>query len=344
MPKYDALLLVSYGGPEQMDDVMPFLRNVVVGRNVPEERLEAAVKHYELFDGVSPASEELRGLLSALILAFAADQEKGTDPFCGDHPSDLEGKRGQSPFSPPAIYWGNLFWHPMLEETLQQMADEGVTHALAFCTSAYGSYSSCRKYADAIEAAREKVGDAAPMIDKIKPFSTEASFLDPMADRVRKAIEQLPEEKRPDAKILFTAHSLPVAMAAKSPYVEQIEAACHAVAERLELNAWKLAWQSRTGPPTQPWLEPDAADMIREMNRGESVVVVPIGFCFEHMETVYDLDTVLRATADEAGVTFARAMTIGADPRFVQMILDLYHKYEAADTPPRCAEDCCPPK
>ena len=320
MPKYDALLLVSYGGPERMEDVMPFLRNVVEGLGVPDERLQKVADHYALFDGVSPSSEELRGMLSSLLRAFASEE--------GDS---------------PAIYWGNLFWHPTLEETIAQMASDGVTRALAFCTSAYKSYSGCRKYSDAIAAACEKVGEGAPPVDKIKPFFDQPGFLEPMADRVARAIGQLPEEDRDGATVLFTAHSLPITMADQSPYVEQLETACDVVAKRLKLSDWKLAWQSRSGPPRQPWLEPDVGDLVAEMKPGTNIVVAPIGFCFENMETVYDLDTVLRAKAEESGVTMVRAMTVGADPRFIQMILDLYYKYESADSPPRCADGCCPP-
>ncbi len=337
MASYDALLLVSYGGPEGPDDVMPFLENVVRGKNVPPQRLAAVARHYELFDGVSPLNAENRALLAAVV-----NHLRGQDRSL-------------------AVYWGNLHWHPLLTDAVQQMAEDGVGRALAFATSAFGSYSSCRKYRDEIEAARQEVGDAAPPIDKLRLFYNHPGFIEPMAERVAAAFEELPEERREAAQLVFTAHSLPVAMAESCPYREQLHEACSLISDRALQSAvpasdWTLVYQSRSGPPSQPWLEPDVGDYLRELPRQSDirdVVVVPVGFLAENMELVYDLDVVARGVCEEIGLNMVRSAVVGCHPRFVQMIVELVAERTDPNpqrltlgahgpSPDDCPTGCCP--
>jgi ferrochelatase len=310
MPSYDAFLLVSFGGPEGPDDVMPFLANVTRDRNVPPERLAGVARHYYAFGGVSPINEQCRDLLAAVRADFAA--------------------RGLS----LPLYWGNRNWTPYLADTVRQMAGDGVRRAAAFVTSAYSSYSSCRQYLDDIERARAAVGPDAPRIDKIRRFYNHPGFIEPFADNVRAALATLPAEMRDKAHLVFTAHSVPVAMAeASGPagdrgrYVTELTEAARLIAERTGARAhpWSLAYQSRSGPPSQPWLEPDVRDHLGELAKSgtRAVVVVPVGFVSDHMEVRHDLDLEAAETADSLGVAFARAATPGTSPRFASMITEL---------------------
>jgi ferrochelatase len=298
--RFDALLIVSFGGPEQREDVIPFLENVLRGRNVPRERMLAVAEHYYHFGGRSPINDQNRELIAALREVV-------------DIP----------------VYWGNRNWHPMLADTVRQMRDDGIRRAVAFATSAFGSYSGCRQYIENIERARAQVGDRAPEIFKIRPFSTNPLFIEAMADRVRAALAELP-----NARLVFTAHSVPVAMAQASPYVEELEAASRKVAEAVGARDGKLVYQSRSGPPTQPWLEPDIGDYLREIRT--DTVIAPIGFLSDHMEVVYDLDTEARAVCDQLGVRMVRAGTVGTHPAIIRMIADLVKQEHDA-----CPEDCC---
>ena len=329
---YDAILLVSFGGPEGMDEVMPFLRNVLRGRNVPEARMREVARHYELFGGVSPINEQNRRLIRAL------GQELG--------------ERG--PRLP--VYWGNRNWHPLLADTLRKMRDEGVGRALAFVTSAYSSYSGCRQYREDIERARAEVGEGAPRADKLRAFFNHPGFVGPNAERVRAALAEIPEGRRGRAELAFTAHSIPAAMAAGCDYVSQLNETCRLVAGAAGHASWRLVFQSRSGPPTQPWLEPDILDHLRRLKEGgaRDVVVSPVGFISDHMEVIYDLDTEARRTADELGLNLVRAATVGTHPVFVSMIRELIvERLDPAAPrralglfPPRadaCAVDCCPP-
>ena len=257
---YDALLVLSFGGPEKHEDVIPFLENVLRGRNVPQERLLEVAEHYYHFGGRSPINDQNRALVAAL----------------------------QAVLKIP-VYWGNRNWHPLLADTLRQMRDDGIRRAVAFVTSAFGSYSGCRQYMEDLDCARAAVEDA-PAIDKIPPFSTHPLFLEAMTDRVRTALDQLPT-----ARLIFTAHSIPQSMAQSSPYVQQLEQACAQVAQNVVRKDWKLVYQSRSGPPSQPWLEPDICDYLRA-NPADSILI-PIGFLSDHMEVLYDLDTEARADA-----------------------------------------------
>jgi len=298
LPSYDALLIVSFGGPEKRDDVIPFLENVLRGRNVPHERMLAVAEHYYHFDGRSPINDQNRALIAALRDVVKVP-----------------------------IYWGNRNWHPMLADTVRQMRDDGVKNAIAFVTSAFGSYSGCRQYIEDIQRARAAVENA-PTIDKIRPFSAHPKFIEAMRDRVRTAVAELP-----NGRLVFTAHSVPMSMAESSPYVAELERACAAIAGRSD---WKLVYQSRSGPPGQPWLEPDIGDYLREIR--SDVVIVPIGFLSDHMEVLYDLDTEARAICEELGVRMVRAGTAGTHPAMIEMIAELVEL-----KPDACAEGCCPP-
>ena len=267
MSLYDALLIVSFGGPEKREDVIPFLENVLRGRNVPRERMLEVAEHYYHFDGRSPINDQNRALIDALRPAVKIP-----------------------------IYWGNRNWHPMLSDTVSRMKSDGIKRAVAFVTSAFGSYSGCRQYIEDIARARAEVGEGAPEIFKIRPFSDHPKFRAAMIDRVRTALAELPH-----GKLVFTAHSVPLSMAESSPYVRELETACAAVAGRIGRNDWKLVYQSRSGPPTQPWLEPDINAYLREIR--SDVVIVPIGFLSDHMEVLYDLDTEAR----EVGIKDATA-------------------------------------
>ena len=295
--RYDALLIVSFGGPEKREDVIPFLENVLRGRNVPRERMLEVAEHYYHFDGRSPINDQNRALIDAL-----------------------------RPVVKLPVYWGNRNWHPLLADTVRQMHDDGIKRPVAFVTSAFGSYSGCRQYIEDIDRARGQM-----RIDKIRPFSDHPKFIEAMTDRIRSALGELPH-----GRLVFTAHSVPLSMAESSPYVRELEQTCAAVAGRIGRNDWKLVYQSRSGPPTQPWLEPDIGDYLREIR--SDVVIVPIGFLSDHMEVLYDLDTEARAICDELGLKMVRAGTVGTHPAMIQMIAELVEQEHAA-----CADGCCPP-
>ncbi len=329
---YDALLVVSFGGPEGMDDVMPFLSNVLRGRNVPESRMREVAHHYELFGGVSPINEQTRRLIGALE-------------------RELERAGPRLP-----VYWGNRNWHPMLADTLGQMRDDGIKNALAFVTSAYSSYSGCRQYREDIERAREAAGPGAPSVSKLRSFYNHPGFVGPNVENLRAALGQLPEERRSAARVAFTAHSVPSAMAAGCDYERQLLETCRLTASGAGAADWRLVFQSRSGPPTQPWLEPDICDHLRALRREgvADVVVAPVGFISDHMEVLYDLDTEARQLSEELGVNMIRAATVGTHPEFVRMIRELIIERLDPAAPRRalgrlppshdvCPVDCCLP-
>ncbi len=329
---YDAILVVSFGGPERAENVIPFLENVLRGKNVPRERMLAVAEHYYHFGGKSPINEQNRQLIAALQ-------------------AELEQNGPRLP-----IYWGNRNWHPMLADTLRQMKADGVRRALAFMTSAYSSYSSCRQYRENVVAAQAVVGDSAPVVDKIRVFFNHPGYIEATADRVATALRQVPEAGRAAAHVIFTAHSIPSSMAQGCKYVVQLEEASRLVSERLGRSQHKLAFQSRSGPACQPWLEPDVLDYLRELQaRGgvSDVVIVPIGFVSDHMEILYDLDTEAKGLCAELGLRMVRAATVGTHPRFVRMIRELIvERVEESSARPAlgvlgpshdvCPEDCCP--
>jgi protoporphyrin/coproporphyrin ferrochelatase len=318
---YDAVLVLSFGGPEKPDDVIPFLENVLRGRNVPRERMLAVAEHYHHFGGKSPINDQNRGLIAALR-------------------EELDSHGPRLP-----IYWGNRNWHPLLADTLRQMKADGVRRALAFVTSIFSSYSGCRQYLENIERARSQV-DGAPEIQKLRSFYNHPLFIEAQADRVRETLAG------PETSIIFTAHSIPISMAETSDYQKQLLESCRLVAECLGCNDWKLVYQSRSGPPSQPWLEPDIADVLRGLDRGASVVVVPIGFVSDHIEVIYDLDIEAQAVARERGVNMLRAGTVGVHPKFLRMIRELIGERLGTCQPraigqygpshDACPADCCP--
>lgn len=327
--RYDAVLFVSFGGPDKADDVLPFLENVLRGRRVPKERMLEVAEHYYHFGGKSPINEQNIALIDAIR------QELTTSGL------DLP------------VYWGNRNWYPFLTDTIQDMKDAGVRRALAFVTSGFSCYSGCRQYRENIQEARDTVGPEAPEIDKIRVFFNHPGFVHPMARNVRSAMKSL--GSKPQTPVLFTAHSIPLSMADSSDYCKQLQEASRLVAEQAKISKWKLVYQSRSGPPSQPWLEPDVCDAIRDLHeRGESnVVIVPIGFISDHMEVLFDLDTEAADLCKELGMKMARANTAGTDPEFVQMIRDLIaerafglsEKAAIGRMPANhdvCPLDCCP--
>jgi ferrochelatase len=338
MGSYDAFLLVSFGGPEGPDDVLPFLQNVTAGRGVPPERLAQVAEHYYQFGGVSPINQQCRDLLAAVGKEFAA-----------------------TGLSLP-VYWGNRNWQPYLADTLREMAADGVRRALAFVTSAYSSFSSCRQYLGDIEAARAAAGPAAPQVDKIRQFFNYPGFIEPLAAGVRAAASSLGPAAADGFDLVFTAHSIPVAMSQASgppgsgggAYPRQLADAAGLVAAAAGYDGpWRLAYCSRSGPPSVPWLEPDINDCLAELagSGSRAVVVSPIGFVSDHMEVRYDLDTEAAQTAQRLGLAFGRAATPGTDPRFVSMVADLVReRMDGADPqvlgglgagPDACPAGCC---
>jgi protoporphyrin/coproporphyrin ferrochelatase len=334
-PPYDAFLLVSFGGPEGRDDVIPFLENVTRGRGVPRARLEQVAEHYYRFGGVSPINQQCRDLLAAA--------EK-----------DLAGGGVDLP-----VYWGNRNWDPYLTDTVAAMAADGRQRAIAFVTSAYSSFSSCRQYLNDIERARVQAGSAAPQIDKLRPYFNHPGFIEPLADAVRVAARSLPNVMDHGFDLVLTAHSIPEAMAAASgpgggAYPAQLAEASRLVAGRVRgARSWRLAYQSRSGPPSVPWLGPDVGECLADLARSGSpaAVLVPVGFVSDHMEVIFDLDVEAAQIAERLGLPLARAATPGTDPRFVAMITELVRERQDG-LPPRalgtlgpalgtCHNGCC---
>jgi ferrochelatase len=325
--QYDALLVVSFGGPEGMHDVIPFLENVLHGRNVPRERMLKVAQHYELFGGVSPINQQNRNLIAALQ-------------------KELEINGPTLP-----IYWGNRNWHPLLPDTLKQMTADGIQRALAFVTSAYSSYSSCRQYLQNIADAQTEAGPGAPRVDKLRAFYNHPLFIEANVDQIRNAMSKL-EDPAP-VHLVFTAHSIPESMAANCDYAAQLAETGSLVAHALNIENWKLVYQSRSGSPAQPWLGPDVSDHLKalRLEGAKNVVVAPIGFVSDHMEVVYDLDVEASALAKDLGLNMVRARTAGTHPAFVKMIREMM--LERIDNEPArfvgshgprhnvCLPDCC---
>ena len=331
--RYDALLVVSFGGPEGMDDVMPFLDNVLDGLRLADAAKERVARRYERFGGVSPINAHTRKLIAALE-------------------EDLE---RDGPALP--VYWGNRNWHPLLPDTFRDMEADGVERVLAFVTSTFGSYNGCRKYREDLHAAARGLARP-PRVDKLRYGYNHPGFIGAVVERVRSALAEIRAGRRDEAVILFTAHSLPEAAARRAPYVEQLREACRLVAAGLEPPGlrWRLVYQSRNaryGPGE--WLGPDVREALtEEKERGaEDIVVAPIGFVCDHMEVILDLDVEAKEHADELGLAMVRAGTVGTHPAFVGMIRDLVRERTTAD-PVRavlgergpshdiCPSECCP--
>jgi ferrochelatase len=335
---YDALLLLSFGGPEGPEDVMPFLRNVTRGRGISDERLEAVASHYAHFGGVSPINAHNRALMAALELELRA------------HGIDLR------------LYWGNRNWKPYVADAVRHMRDDGVQRALVFTTSATASYSACRQYREDLAQARRVAGDGAPELVKLRHYFDHPGFVAANADALRVAIDQLPPEVRDSARLVFTAHSIPVSMNESSgPSSSGLYAAQHRETARLVAEtvrgagaAFDMVWQSRSGSPLVSWLEPDVNDHLRELAAQgvPAVVLCPTGFVCDHIEVLWDLDNEARETAAGLGLQFARAATAGTDPAFVAAVRELVQE-QLSGVAPRslgtlglcgidCPATCCP--
>jgi protoporphyrin/coproporphyrin ferrochelatase len=316
MNSFDALLVVSFGGPEKREDVMPFLENVLRGRNVPRERMLEVAEHYYHFDGRSPINDQNRQLIAALEQEFKNHGVK------------------------TPIYWGNRNWHPLLPETLKKMQADGIRRAAALTTSAFGSYSGCRQYREDIARAQQASGTEEMLIEKLPNFWDRQEFIEAMTDRVRAAMAMLPEAEQ----LIFTAHSIPLSMAEFSPYVRQLKEASAAVAAWCGMGSWNLVYQSRSGSPSQPWLEPDICEYLREQYAAgiRSVILCPIGFISDHMEVLYDLDTEARALCDEIGTKMVRAGTAGSHPKLISMVRDMVLNAPTSAVLSYCEPGCCP--
>ena len=333
MPDYDALLFVSFGGPERAEDVMPFLQNVTRGRGIPPERLESVAEHYYHLGGKSPINDQNRALIGALLPALVS---RGLEL---------------------PIYFGNRNWDPLLKDAVAEMKAAGVKRALAFITSAYSSYSGCRQYLGDLEQARAAV-EGAPVIEPLRRFFNHPGFVDACTDRVRAAWAELGTSLSPsqqaEARLVFTAHSIPRAMADTCDYEKQLRANAALISERLSHPHWDLVWQSRSGPPQVPWLEPDILDHVRSLHaRGTpGLVIAPIGFLSDHVEVLYDLDEEAQLLCRELGLPMARAGTVGTHPRFVDTIVELVMERVAGAEPQsvgplpawpkECWPGCCP--
>jgi protoporphyrin/coproporphyrin ferrochelatase len=326
MNSFDAVLVVSFGGPEKREDVMPFLENVLSGKNVPRERMLEVAEHYYHFDGRSPINDQNRQLIAALEQEFKNHGVK------------------------VPIYWGNRNWHPLLPETLKQMQADGIRHAAALTTSAFGSYSGCRQYREDIARAQQASGTEEMVIEKLPNFWDRQEFIEAMTDRVRAAMDMLPPAEHSGAghpkaeQLIFTAHSIPMSMADASPYVRQLKEASARVAAACGMSTWTLVYQSRSGPPSQPWLEPDICEYLREQYAAgiRSVILCPIGFISDHMEVLYDLDTEARALCDEIGMKMVRAGTAGSHPKLISMVRDMVLNAPTSAVLSYCEPGCCP--
>jgi len=329
---YDAILVLSFGGPEKRDDVIPFLENVLRGKPVPRERLLEVAEHYYHFDGISPINSQCRELITALRTELDAHQ-----------------------IALP-IYWGNRNWHPLLNDTLVRMKKDGIRKVLTYVTSGFSSYSGCRQYRENIAAALQHPDAAGMQIDKLRVFYNHPDFIAVVTEQVGKALSEFPLSERHSVQVAFTAHSIPMSMANSSDYTQQLRESCRLAAGSLELSEsqWTLVFQSRSGRPEDPWLEPDICDFLAMLKAGgkDNVVISPIGFLSDHMEVLYDLDDEARRFCIEHGLRMVRAGTPGSHPQFIRMIRKLIEERlhgAARECAGRfganhdvCPTDCCP--
>ncbi|HEY2041142.1 MAG TPA: ferrochelatase [Jatrophihabitans sp.] len=336
-PRPDAFLLLSFGGPQGPDEVMPFLRNVTAGRGIPDERLAEVAEHYLHYGGVSPITSQNEELLAAVRAEF--DRRGITLP----------------------TYFGNRNWHPLLADTARSMVTDGIEHALVLTTSATGSYSGCRQYREDLARVTDELAGTAPRFSKLRHYFDHPGFITANVDGVRAAIAQLPDEDRDTARLVFTAHSVPVSMndtagPSGGLYLAQHQATARLVAAAVRGPGaeFDLVWQSRSGPPQVPWLAPDINDHLRTIaeSGASAVVLAPTGFVSDHMEVVWDLDNEARDTAAELGLRFVRAATAGSHPAFVSGLVDLVEEQLIGRAPEslsqlgvcgvNCPSNCCP--
>ncbi|RMG43548.1 MAG: ferrochelatase [Candidatus Dadabacteria bacterium] len=328
--RYDSIILISFGGPEKREDVMPFLKNVTRGRNIPERRLQEVAEHYYHFGGKSPINEQNRELIRALEVELKK------------HAIDLP------------IYFGNRNWQPTIEEALKEMIADGRKRALAFFTSMFSSYSGCRQYQENISDAQKAIGDQAPVVEKLRFGYNHPLFIEALTDRTKEALNEIPAELHGSTAMLFSAHSIPLAMAKNCEYVNQLNESAALVAENFPGIKHELVYQSRSGPPEMPWLEPDICDRINQLASDgiKACLVVPIGFVSDHLEVLYDLDVEAREAAENNGLKFSRAKTVENHPLFVSMIRELIEERLNPEKEKRflgskgphhdyCPESCC---
>jgi len=330
---YDSLLVVSFGGPEGPDDVIPFLENVLRGRNVPRERMLAVAEHYQHFGGVSPINAQNRALIAALR------------PELDAHGIDLP------------IYFGNRNWHPLLTDTLAEMARDGRKRTLAFVTSGQSSYSGCRQYRENIANSQQAVGDEAPRVDKLRVFYNHPDYIAAQFERIQEKLAKFDPADHGKVHLLCTAHSIPLSMANNCDYVKQLSETSRLLGERLGFPAdrVRLVFQSRSGRPEDPWLEPDVKDAMTELHEAghDHVIIAPIGFISDHIEILFDLDEECVQLAAELGMSMQRAGTVGTHPRFVTMIRKLIQERLDPAAPREaigqfgpnwdvCPVNCCP--
>ena len=302
--EFDALLLLSFGGPEGPEQVMPFLENVTRGRGIPRERLESVAEHYLHFGGVSP----INGINRALIAEIEAELAR-------------RGRR-------IPVYFGNRNWEPYVEDTVTQMRDNGIERAAVFTTSAWGGYSGCTQYQEDIARGRAAAGAGAPELVKLRQYFDHPLLVEMFADAIRDAVTTLPAELRDEARLVFTAHTIPLRAADRCGpdlYERQVGYSCRLIAAAAGYLDYDHVWQSRSGPPQVPWLEPDVGDHLEALQRAgtRAVIVCPVGFVADHIEVVWDLDNELAEQAAQAGIAFARASTPNAQTRFAQLAVDL---------------------
>ena len=313
---FDALLLLSFGGPEGPDEVMPFLENVTRGRGIPRERLESVAEHYQHFGGVSPINGINRQLIGAIESELALRE------------LDLP------------VYFGNRNWEPLIEDTVARMRDDGVRRAAVFTTSAWGGYSGCTQYQEDIARGRSAAGRDAPELVKLRQYFDHPLLIDMFADAITDAVATLPEDLRDDARLVFTAHSIPVRAASRCGpdlYERQVGYTSSLVAAAAGYREYDQVWQSRSGPPQVPWLEPDVGAHLETLAAGgtRAVVVCPVGFVADHIEVVWDLDSEVAEQAASAGIAFARATTPNAQPRFARLVVDLIDELRLGASPAR---------
>ncbi len=299
--QYDAVLLIAFGGPEKMDDVQPFLANVLRGRPVPPTRLQEVVRHYELFDGRSPLNEITFAQAQALQHLFA---QGGTQL---------------------SVYVGMRNWHPYLAETLEQMGRDGVKNAIGLILSAQQSEAGWERYKTNVEEARERVGLLAPQVSFTPGWHNHPLFIHAVADLTKQAFSLIPADRRVVAPLVYTAHSVPTSMPSTQEYVRQVEEGARLVAERIGHENWTVAYQSRSGPPQVAWLEPDIGEVLKDLaaQGARDPVVVPIGFVCDHIEVLYDLDTEAKEVAAQNGLNMIRARTVNDHPVFIRMIAEV---------------------
>lgn len=328
--KIDCLLFVSFGGPEGPDDVIPFLENVLRGKPVPRERLLEVAEHYQHFGGVSPINAQNRDIIARLSDALHAAG------------------------NPLPIYWGNRNWQPYITDALREIDQAGHRLALPIFTNMYSSYSGCRQYRENIAKSLQELGDKAPQVAPRLRFGfNHPKYIAAQIDLARQAYENLPASHQQQARLLVTAHSIPLSMADNCSYVQQLKESSRLVAQALNVP-WDLVYQSRSGPPSQPWLEPDIGEHLRQLSdQGlQACVVLPMGFVSDHMEVMYDLDTEAKQLCEELGILYSRALAVGTHPDFISMLVDLIDercqqrttKQCVGSLPPLhdvCPENCC---